>query len=366
MFKYKKEFLIGILIGIGILVPVFILLKNKYFEVKEQKRVAFQIRQDAIKEIEEKDDGGISLLLIGHGGAAHPGGYLADSMILLNAFKEDKKLAVITIPRDLWVTIPIRSDAKEQGKINKAFAIGYDGTNYPAKMTEHKGEHGPGNLVKDVVGTVTGTKVDYYASIDFGAFEKLVDDLGGLEIEVPYTFTDNFYPVKGLENETCGKTPAEITQLHAQYSGFELEKQFDCRYETLSYTQGMSVMNGEEALQYARSRHSGTHGGDFQRSIRQLSIIKGLFNKLVSLNALKKPDALYADITNLIKTDLKLVTLKELINIFSDYDDFEVIEINLSTDNVLNNSTSPAGEYILVPQGNDPQVIVNYIRRFLE
>lgn len=366
MLKYKREFLIGMIIGLAIMVPVFFLLNNKYFEIKEQKRVAERVRQDAIKEIEEKDDGGISLLLIGHGGQGHPGGYLADSIILLNALPETKKLAIITIPRDLWVTIPIRSDAKEQAKINKAFAIGYDDTTYPAKMTEHKGEHGPGNLMKDVVGTAVGTQVDYYASVDFGAFEKLVDDLGGIQVDVPFSFTDNFYPVKGLENESCGLSAQQIADAHAKYTGFELEKQFTCRYETLTYTQGATSMSGQDALKYARSRHSANHGSDFDRSIRQLSIIEALFNKLLSLNALKNPDNLYSDITTLVRTDLKLSTLKELINIFSDYEDYEAVKINLSTKNVLNDSKSTAGEYILVTQGNDPQIIVNYINDQLQ
>src|SRR4030043_1022158 len=71
-----------------------------------------------------------NVLLLGYGGAGHDGGNLSDVIIVVNVNVPKKKVTFISIPRDLWVAIPTRSDMKQNFKINAAYAIGTDDTKY--------------------------------------------------------------------------------------------------------------------------------------------------------------------------------------------------------------------------------------------
>ena len=109
----------------------------------------------------------INILFIGIGGDAHPGGgkELADSILLISLRPSTKQAAVISIPRDLWVSIGTHGTHR----INAAHAIGNDSA-YPGK--------GPG-LLCDTVSQIFNQPIDAFIRIDFSAFEKLIDDLGG-------------------------------------------------------------------------------------------------------------------------------------------------------------------------------------------
>lgn len=291
-----------------------------------------------------------NLLLLGYGGAGHDGGYLTDVIKLVNINPEKRQIIVISVPRDLWVDLPIRSDKSEYFKINAAYAIGYDNTSYPLKEPQYKGEAGAVRMIKEVLGEVTGIPVDYYLAIDFEGFKKAIDILGELEVSVPVAFDDYFYPVKGLENETCGKSGEEIADLHEKYSGFQLEKQFECRYEHLHFEAGSQLMNGETALKFVRSRHSDTHGGDFARAQRQLAVLLALKNKIISIGALDNTPSFIKQFENIIKTDFDVQVAKKLLKDVPGLAEFEVRSIHLTDENVLVESKGPQGQFILIPK----------------
>jgi len=255
-----------------------------------------------------------NILLLGYGGLGHAGGSLSDAIILANINTEAKVLNFIAIPRDIWIEIPVRSDKKEFHKINMAFAIGNDDTIYPLKEPQYKGKDGGGNMAKHLVGQITGLAIDFYAAVDFNRFEKAIDSIGGITVDVPVAFTDQFYPIKGEENNLCDYTPEEVERLKTQFSGFDLEKKFKCRYETLSFKKGKNLMDGATALKFVRSRHSIEHGGDFARGTRQQAVLSGFLQKLVSLDALKNIDKFYTEFSKLISTD---VTADDLVEILS-------------------------------------------------
>ncbi len=295
-----------------------------------------------------------NILLIGYGGAGHDGGFLADSIILLHINKETKRAFLISIPRDIWIKLPLDWENLKWAKINEAYAIGIDDLKYPNKKPEFRGKTGGGNMVKYALTQVTGLTVDYFVAVSFDEIVKIIDILGGIEVEIPVSFTDEYYPIKGLENETCGKTPEEIETLKQQYSGFELEKQFNCRYETISFEKGKTKMDGATALKFARSRHSATYGGDFARSERQMALLLGIKEKLISIDALKKIDELFPHFAALLTTDLDLATTKDLAILFGNPKDYSVERINLTTENFLSVSKGPQGQFILIPKaGSD-------------
>lgn len=295
-------------------------------------------------------DNSINILLLGYGGEGHPGGTLSDVLMLAHIDVDTKKVFLISIPRDLWVDIPIRSDKSEFYKINEAHAIGTNDTLYPLKEPQHKGEHGGGNLAKTVVSKVIGFPINYYVGVSFAGFEEAIDILEGIEVESPHTFDDYFYPVKGLENETCGFTGAEIELFHRMYSGFELEKQFTCRYEHLHFNEGLNEMDGPTALKFVRSRHSDQFGGDFSRSQRQMAVLYGVKEKLFDLGALDNTVEFFEKFSGSLKTDINKNIVKDITKLVTDPKSYTSYEINLSTDNVLANSTSSNGAYILIPK----------------
>ena len=315
-------------------------------EPKLGQRMAKESGQDSTEGVYER----VSVLLLGHGGAAHEGGSLTDTLIVASIDSTAKKVNLVSIPRDLWVKIPVRGDIHENHKINMAFAIGADDKKYPLKESKFKGEAGGGTLAKEVVEKVIGMPVDYFVAVDFDNFKKIIDTLGGVEVNVPVGFDDYFYPVKGLENETCGFSTFEIAEFHSKFSGFELEKQFICRYEHLHFEKGSQTLDGETALKFVRSRHSATHGGDFSRSQRQHAVLLGMKDKLKTLSTLKKVDELFDQFIRLVKTDLDVTTVKGLAKIYVKPEDYQVNFISLTEDNVLFATKSSDGQFILIPK----------------
>lgn len=291
-----------------------------------------------------------NILLLGHGGAGHAGGGLSDALVLANIDTLTNKVSLISIPRDIWVPLPLRSDYKQNFKINAAYAIGNDDKGYPLKQPEFSGHHGGGEMAKYAVEMVTGQKVDYYVAVDFSSFTRAIDAIGGINVDVPVSFTDEYYPIKGEEDNLCGKEMPEVEALKAQYSGFELEKQYTCRYEALTFSKGPTQMDGATALKFVRSRHSSQHGGDFARGQRQQAVLTAARNKLISLDALNKIDDFFAEFSTLLQSDIAESDIIEILSITGDPLKYESKNINIDTNNLLDNSVSNDGQFILIPK----------------
>ena len=337
------------------------LIKNN----KEKTNQHISQEESIITNSEPITDEEFNILLLGMGGEGHSGGTLSDSITLININPEIKKTNIISIPRDLWVPIPTDWNSETYNKINSSYAIGIDDSvRYPNKKTEFRGKLGGGNLSKYVTEKVTGISIDYFIAIDFSSFVEIIDILGGIEVNVEKPFDDYFYPVKGLENETCGFSAEKIAEVHQKYSGFELEKQFTCRYEHLSLKKGKQNMDGETALKFVRSRHSDQYGGDFARSERQHEVLEALKERILSKNILGKGNEILEKLNNSVTTDININLLKETLEPLGNITQYQINHIYITEENVLTSSKSSSGQYILQPksgQGNF-QEIKNYIQ----
>ena len=319
----------------------------------------------SLEKKEPQDSRGVyNVLLLGYGGEGHDGGGLSDAMMLANIDFENEKINLVSIPRDIWIELPVRSDMRSFFKINAAFAIGIDDVNYPLKEPVYKGDHGGGEMAKYAVSEVVGMPVDYYIAVDFGGFVRAIDKLGGVMVDVPVPFVDYFYPVKGLENEICGKTSEEIDYLHKKYSGFQLEKQFECRYEHLSFDSGLQNMDGETALKFVRSRHSPTHGGDVSRSERQQALIKGVMKKLIKEKSVNETLSFFEEIVSIIKTDIDVRLASDIAKRVPEPGRFSLKNINLSEENVLKAGTGRSGQFIFIPK--DPSGNWDTVHKFIQ
>ena len=197
---------------------------------------------------------------------------------------------------------------------------------------------------------VTGIPIDAFISIDFTGFKRAVGGpLDGLEVNVTEKLDDPWYPIQGEELNTCGFSPEKVTELSNTLSGFELEKQFECRYEHIYYPVGTHHMEGGDALAYVRSRH-GSAGGDFSRSKRQQELLIAVRDKLFKLDALNQIPSFFKQLIAHTDTDLDLEIITTLAPKFANSLNMEIVNVTLSTQNVLENSKSPSGEYIVVPK----------------
>ncbi|MBR5500032.1 MAG: LCP family protein [Clostridia bacterium] len=182
-------------------------------------------------------------------------GILYDSIFIIGHNKQANTVKLISLPRDLYV--PYGEDiqnrletlhlAQEKGiyKLNIAGYIG-EKMHYPATVFEDRDV----SFMADVIYTMTGISISEYAIFNFQTFEKLVDTVGGITLNIPYDIRNS----KG----------------------------------EIILRQGVQTLNGQKALQYARTRkfydEEGNilpSGGDFTRKEHQIAMMKEMIPQLV-------------------------------------------------------------------------------------
>ncbi|PAE19735.1 transcriptional regulator [Bacillus sp. 7504-2] len=185
-------------------------------------------------------------------------GSRSDALMLATFNEKAKSVKLVSIPRDSYVYIP---KVGYEDKIAHAHAFG-----------------GPAATI-ETVEKMFDIPIDYYVKMNFNAFIDVVDALGGIDVEVPYTI-----------NEMDSKD----------------------RKNAINLKPGIQELNGEEALALARTRKKDS---DIERGKRQQEIIKAIVNKAVSVQGITK----YADIIEAVGDNLATdLTFKDM-NAFIDY-----------------------------------------------
>jgi LCP family protein required for cell wall assembly len=224
-----------------------------------------------------------------------------DTMMLLTMDPLNNTAGMLSIPRDLWVSIP----GFENGRINTAYFLG--------EVYQTPGG-GPGLAVKTVE-QLMGVTINYYAQVDFGAFARFVDEIGGVKVDVP----------KRIRISPIGK-------------------------DSILLKPGIQTLNGELALAYARARN--TRGGDLDRAIRQQQVILGIRERLLTADALSRlivnAPALYAELSAGVKTNLTLDHIIKLAFMAQGVPDENVERSSISASEVLF-AESPDNQSVLVP-----------------
>ncbi len=189
-----------------------------------------------------------------------------DTMMLVTMDPTSRTAGMLSIPRDMWVNIP----GYGYGKINQAYFIG--------EVYDLPGG-GPG-LAVQTVEEFLGIDINYYAQIDFSAFESFIDEIGGIDVDVPF------------------EMPVDPIGPH----------------NTVTLTQGVNHLDGPTALAYARNRD--TWGDDFARADRQQQVILAIRDKVLSLGTLPQlitnAPTIYNNIRSGIHSNL---SLKEAISL---------------------------------------------------
>ena len=307
----------------------------------------------------KNDNNRVNVLLLGIGGQGHDGPNLSDTMILASVEKHGKDVALINIPRDIWVP-----DLKE--KINAAYAIG-----------QEKNSQGLA-LAEDTVSKLFGIPIHYAIRVDFNGFTKAIDLVGGLDIDVENSFTDTRYPIPGKEDDTCGiqiedkagKTYFKDATGSAQLLTEE-NNPFECRYETIKFTKGQTHMDAETALKFVRSRHgTNSENSDFARSARQEKVITEFRQKVFSQETLLNPKRIIDLATTFgksIDTDIKNDQVPVLLKLVQKAKNTEVRRIIIDSgrsQSVLDegNPLDYGGAFVLVPKNKSWQELAEYIQ----
>ena len=296
-----------------------------------------------------------TFVLLGHGDPGHEGGLLTDSIMVIKVDTGLQKIALISVPRDLWVSFPSHGWSEERyWKINAAYAIGSDDHSYAQKPTEFTGPAGGGELAKYSLKKILGFPIDYFMALNFTGFAKSIDVISGVEVFLPGSFEDPLYPIPGQENNPCGRSPEDIVALTATMSANQLEQErvFDCRYELLSFSRGMNHLDGEAALKYVRSRHAPQDGGDFNRARRQQQVLLAIKDKILKLNFIPKIIPFVSRLTANMKTDLSLFQMNELLQHTDQWQSYQIVNIALTNqpEGVLTLGISANGQSILIPK----------------
>ena len=350
------------------LVSLFPLATFLYFQNRYQKTVVIPNKNINISPTitpTPDPDRSFSVLLLGFGGAGHDGPYLTDSIILTRINPKLKTIDLISLPRDLWVSIPVSDTASISAKINSAYTIGIQDEKYPDKNVEFTGKAGGGEMSKHLLSQITGIKVDYFIALDFSGFIKVIDQLGGIDLQIPKTFDDEFYPLDIGATDNCGKSNDEIKALEATLSGDKLDEQYTCRYEHLHFGKGFQHMDGTTALKYARSRHSSVDGNDFNRSERQRLVLEAVKNKVVSINFFGKIIPIINTLSGHLTTDINLKTMELYLTRAPEFSQYKINSLAVTDQNYLKLSVSSDKQSILIPKlgENNYTDIQNYLKQ---
>ncbi len=213
----------------------------------------------------KENNGRINILLLGIAGEKKPGQNLTDTIMVLSFNTKSHQVAMLSLPRDLFVEVP---QSSTRAKINSVYQIG---------LGPEKNKESGAGLIRETVEGILDQKINYFVILNFEGFEKIIDAVGGVNIMNDRDIFDSRYPGPNYSYET-----------------FELPK-------------GFHHLDGQTALRYARVRH-GDPEGDFGRAKRQQQIMQATKNKIFSIQTLFNAPALgkiFEALENNIQTDIQ-------------------------------------------------------------
>lgn len=306
----------------------------------------------------EEADGRTNVLLLGmdRRSSGTETSVLTDTLLFASIGRVENNVAMISLPRDLWVKADAGKGAHFM-KINSVYAS--DGVEELVKITEG----------------VLGMPIHYYVVIDFNLFKDAIDILGGIDVEVENSFVDYQYPIEGKEADMCGKGWDEANKMIEE--GTALYVIFPCRYETVEFEKGLQTMDGATALKFVRSRKGNNgEGTDFARSKRQQLVIMAIKDKALTLDTIMdvtKLKELYDLYKNNVDTNID----------FGDIQGFYLLSQQIDFDSVRSivlDDRSGADEggllyhpeddslyngWVLIPRAGDYSQIHAYVQRYI-
>jgi LCP family protein required for cell wall assembly len=236
--------------------------------------------------------------------------YRADTIFILTVDPFSKTAGGLSIPRDLLVDIPDDRGLYFQDRINTAYVYGETQIDYPGG--------GPGLAIATVEHNFH-IPIDYYVVLDFVAFMDLINELGGVDIDVPeYVFDPEYW---------------------------ECQDSSGCPPRYVEFSAGLQHMDGQTALAYARLRHT---DNDLKRIERQQLVMRAAAEKATGLNLfdIVKARSLYAKYKDATTTDINDFRIPGLAKLAQQVDTERVRLISLK--DAVAGETLPSGASVLI------------------
>lgn len=236
-------------------------------------------------------DGQVNIVILGSDQHANSSGFRTDVIILLTVNTKKDTVSITSFPRDLYVTIP----GWTQQRINTAFP------------------HGGFKALKNTFEFNFGFRPDYYVLVNLWFFERVINDLGGVYVHVPYTLCDNKW---------------NGSQRHCVYPGRQ-------------------HLYGKEALWYVRSRQTTS---DFDRNRRQQQVLNAVFERALALNTLGKIPQFYNTYKHSVRTNIPLKTLLSFVPTATKLKDSSRIHQYYIDSSAVSSWVTSGGAHVLLPR----------------
>lgn len=275
------------------------------------------IRSDVVVPQEAwPDQEHINVLVLGVDTREEGGDRNADVIMIARVDFATNEVRVVSIPRDLQVEVP----GHGPGKINGAYNIG---------VKESPDNDVAGVLMmRDTIEYNFGVRIDEFVLVDFQGFEKVIDAVGGITINVPERIEDDAYPT-----EDFGTT-------------------------TLVIEEGRQEMDGETALAYARTRHQ---DNDDKRRERQMLVLRALLAEGQSLGSVTRISQVINAAGHAVLTSVDWKEQLALVNLALKLRQNEIVMENI-TEPLVTPGTAADGGWIYV---GDPDEIGAFIESVL-
>ncbi|MFY0545745.1 LCP family protein [Brevibacillus sp. H7] len=231
-----------------------------YWKINETLGIVSSNTRDGVNTLTEGVDSAyhsdkpISFVILGRDTRPETGSMNTDVMIVAVANPQSKKVTMVSLPRDTRIKIPGYSGYR---KINEVYADGEAERRRAERNGQVPTENGV-TLTKKTLKELLGIPIEHYVEVDFEGFKAVIDELGGVEVNV--------------DRKLVYDDPTDDTHINLE--------------------PGLQLLNGEQALGYVRHRHDNRgykyYSSDFDRSRRQQEVIKAIVDKTTSVEGVTK------------------------------------------------------------------------------
>jgi LCP family protein required for cell wall assembly len=258
---------------------------------------------------------------------------LTQVMMIVHIDPAHHSVSLVSIPRDSWVYVP---EVGGMHKIDQAFFLG---------AIQHNNFDDGVRLARLTVEKDYGITIDRYAWVGLSGFASVIDTLGGVDIDVTHPIVDDTYPY-------------DTSNSNDPYA-----------YQRLYLVPGPQHLDGQEALEYVRSRHADLIG-DIGRTERQQQVLSALKKKLTPVNVTTHLTQLIADVQGKVYTDVSEQEMLAFANFGRDLPDSAVQHLSLGPGqgnqdygdyaNVYDPSID-ANQDVLIPNCSNIQSALNHV-----
>ncbi len=288
----------------------------------------------------------VNILLLGRGGYENDAPFLTDSIMAVSIDPVSNRVMLVSIPRDLVVRMNLQDPASRTwaNKINAAFEVPYTSV-ICCVAKAYTGRNGGGHAAEHEVSKITGLTFDRYIAVDFIAFRDMVNALGGVDVCLTTNLDDTTYP---------------------DYTG---------GYHPIHFKAGCQHLNGEQALEIARSRHAieAAQSSDFGRARRQQDIMEAIKKKTTSVNGFEKAPQLLNALQKNITTDMSFSDMKAIYDWGKNLPNTSIVRAALTAPdgvaagNLLDFGNCGMGPYVsqLCPDDQSYSMIHRYLKLLL-